>query len=232
MTDAVAGRALRRDATGEAAGLGVFFRFPWRKNGVLFNLKEEVDFRKEQEPVFVEAVCGIVGQLHTGRKHLGDRFGRMNEKDIDSISNDQQLCYSGNFDMVVQGRPVKAVIKAYIIPPPYAVPNKVPLYVRASHQFCCLLFAFDVTNADSFDAAKECIRNMKISLPGKYFLVGNKCDLRGADPKGKEVQQEFARTQAKQLGATAYFECSAKRNINVKPIMEAIVRCECDRPHV
>ncbi|KAF8767393.1 Ras-related protein Rab-3 like protein [Argiope bruennichi] len=229
MTDSVVGETLRRAVAEEIDDVAVSFKMPRRRTPTLITLKKEVDIRKET--VFIEAICGIVGQPSSGRKYLGDRFGRMKEEVIEEIS-EVKLCYSSNFDTVVQGRLAQAHVKAYIIPPPYYVKKKVPLYVRASHQFCCLLFAFDVTNPASFDAARDCIKNMKISLPEHYFLIGNKCDLRGTVPKENEVKQEFARKQAILLGARGYFECSAKRNINVKSIMEAIVQCECDRPHV
>ena len=41
-------------------------------------------------------------------------------------------------------------------------------------------------------------------------MIGNKCDL-----PDREVSMEEAEFLARQIGAVAYFECSAKENINV-----------------
>ena len=91
---------------------------------------------------------------------------------------------------------------------------------RTNHM---LIFVFSITNDKSFKFIEELLR-IEYEADTEYFekqgviIVGNKCD----DDNGREVTTPDARELARDYGA-AYFETSAKTNVNVgKMFYEAI----------
>lgn len=81
-------------------------------------------------------------------------------------------------------------------------------YFKGAHGF---LFVYDITQKSSFEGMKHWIKEAeKNSGQFKYVIVGNKSDLEDAR------QVEYSELQ--ELGENynaAYFETSAKKNINV-----------------
>lgn len=75
-----------------------------------------------------------------------------------------------------------------------------------------VLIIFDLANIDSFNNINRWVNEYKMNSDSNSImvLVGNKCDLIDQ----RVISKEMAETKAKQL-SLAYFETSAKDNINV-----------------
>lgn len=91
-------------------------------------------------------------------------------------------------------------------------------YYRGSHG---IIIVFDISDLESFKNVKKWFQEIdRYSRKDVCrILVGNKCDLKNK----REVDRERAETFATQNGME-YFETSAKDNININLIFEAIAR--------
>ncbi|CAL1293215.1 unnamed protein product [Larinioides sclopetarius] len=186
------------------------------------------DLRTKKFPSQLFASFGIVGPAGTGRKTLGYRFGQMYGGVLEAVP--PQYSYVSLFDRRVGRhyavRNMQIFIRGYVIDQPAELPQRnPPYYVNEWERFCCLLFVFDMSNMQSLINTSEYLttfRNVYEHLP-ECYLVGNKVDLR--DPTGAnihEVDQRRAIFEASQLG-TNFYECSAKFNINVQPLLDDIL---------
>ncbi|GBM39607.1 hypothetical protein AVEN_201589-1 [Araneus ventricosus] len=188
----------------------------------------ENEVRTKKRPLQLEASFGIVGPAGTGRKTLGYRFGQMSGGVLEAVP--PQYSYVSYFHRCVRNnytvRRIQVFLRGYIIDQPEELPERnPPYYVNEWERFCCLLFVFDMSDIQSLNNTSEYLttfRNVHAHLPDCY-LVGNKVDLR--DPTGaniREVDQRRAIFEAAQLG-TNFYECSAKFNINVQPLLDDVV---------
>lgn len=96
------------------------------------------------------------------------------------------------------------------------------LYIRNSEGF---VLVYSVDSVHSFRDV-EMIHNQVVAIKESQdvpiVLVGNKCDLDAAD---REVSTADGRFVAKSWGCSVpFFETSAKDNVNVAPLFEALVR--------
>lgn len=92
----------------------------------------------------------------------------------------------------------------------------VPSYIRDSN---IAVVVYDVTDANSFDAATKWIEDVQAERQDQALivLVGNKCDLSDK----RVISQEEGEEKARQFGAL-FQETSAKAGINVKTLFKKI----------
>lgn len=92
-----------------------------------------------------------------------------------------------------------------------------PMYYRSSSASVCV---YDITNPESFQRAKKWVTELKSNVANPNLviaLVGNKVDL--ADDR--KVEEAEARAYADEEGLL-FFECSAKENIGVMDVFQAV----------
>ena len=91
-------------------------------------------------------------------------------------------------------------------------------YLEGSH--CCFL-VFDLTNKESFDNIENWLKELQTfagDIP--YMLVGNKNDLKAK----RIVKKDDAEALAKKIGASGYFETSAKTGEGVDKAFEELTK--------
>ena len=82
-----------------------------------------------------------------------------------------------------------------------------------------ILFVYDITNAKSFEGAKNWIDEAKdVGDFCQRILIGNKCDLEQERQVSLETLNEYANEEK-----INFFETSAKDNINLKEVFNKIV---------
>ena len=82
-----------------------------------------------------------------------------------------------------------------------------------------ILFVYDITNAKSFEGAKNWIDEAKdVGDFCQRILIGNKCDLEQERQVPLETLNEYANEEK-----INFFETSAKDNINLKEVFNKIV---------
>ena len=82
-----------------------------------------------------------------------------------------------------------------------------------------ILFVYDITNAKSFEGAKNWINEAKdVGDFCQRILIGNKCDLEEERQVSLETLNEYANEEK-----INFFETSAKDNINLKEVFNKIV---------
>ena len=80
-----------------------------------------------------------------------------------------------------------------------------------------ILFMFDISNADTFEAVKEKLLEMRSDLSEKKFmLIGNKSDLKPSKTKSDEIDQLTRDNE------TDYFEVSVLNNRNLFTLIKKI----------
>jgi small GTP-binding protein len=82
------------------------------------------------------------------------------------------------------------------------------------------IVVFDITHPASFDRAKKWVTELRANVSNSGIviaLVGNKIDLE----EERQVNQEDAKSYAEESGLL-YFEASAKTNVNVTEIFDAV----------
>ncbi|KAJ3309510.1 hypothetical protein HDU76_003586, partial [Blyttiomyces sp. JEL0837] len=97
-----------------------------------------------------------------------------------------------------------------------------------------ILICFDITMPDSYaNVAERWGPEIGYSCPGSpIILVGLKTDLRFdqniiqslAKSQQRPLTYEDGMQMANRIGAKAYMECSARHNLNIRPIFETSVR--------
>ncbi|CAL1270759.1 unnamed protein product [Larinioides sclopetarius] len=215
------------------------------------NLKE--NFRRKNPILHIEASLGIVGIPGSGRKTLAYRFANMNLGAIQDgevpVASFYTANFEGKFSSERSDNPYEQFLlrlTTYIIEPPAELPvHEPPLYSAHWNDFCCLIFAFDVRNQASFHEASlrlASYRQENYCLPACLILVGNKCDRRNDPPpvtvnledpeylNQRPVIEWSAYMEAEHLGAL-YFECSAKNNTDVTPLLKLIKFCAIDNKY-
>jgi Ras-related protein Rab-8A len=96
-------------------------------------------------------------------------------------------------------------------------------YYRGAHG---IVFAFDITNKESFDNMDRWIHDVMKQAPLNVarIMVGCKCDLEHSRTIGKKNAQNFANQYNMQ-----YEEVSAKENVNVDTVFYALTRMVLER---
>jgi Ras-related protein Rab-5C len=92
-----------------------------------------------------------------------------------------------------------------------------PMYYRGA---AVAIVVFDITHPASFDRAKKWVTELRANVSNSGIviaLVGNKIDLE----EDRQVNQEDAKSYAEESGLL-YFEASAKTNVNVTEIFDAV----------
>lgn len=92
-----------------------------------------------------------------------------------------------------------------------------PMYYRGA---AVAIVVFDITHPASFDRAKKWVTELRANVSNSGIviaLVGNKIDLE----EERQVDQEEAKIYAEESGLL-YFEASAKTNVNVTEIFDAV----------
>ena len=92
-----------------------------------------------------------------------------------------------------------------------------PMYYRSSGASVCV---YDITSAATFERAKKWVSELKANVNNPDLviaLVGNKLDL----SESRQVDEVEARDYAQEEGLL-FFETSAKENIAVKDVFEAV----------
>lgn len=92
-----------------------------------------------------------------------------------------------------------------------------PMYYRGA---AVAIVVFDITHPASFDRAKKWVTELRANVSNSDIviaLVGNKVDLE----EERQVDQEDAKSYAEESGLL-YFEASAKTNVNVTEIFDAV----------
>ena len=84
----------------------------------------------------------------------------------------------------------------------------------------CIIIVFDLTELKSFDSVENWRNNFldKIEYPENFpfILIGNKSD----EVDKRKVSDEKIKEYCKSKSISAYFDTSAKNNINIKEVFE------------
>mmetsp|Transcript_7706 Transcript_7706/g.15889 ORF Transcript_7706/g.15889 Transcript_7706/m.15889 type:complete len:197 (-) Transcript_7706:97-687(-) len=90
-------------------------------------------------------------------------------------------------------------------------PNSIArLYFKIAH---VIIFAYDITNTQSFEVAKEWVHAVSLENRCVFVLAGNKCDRE----ESRAILESDAKEYAK-LRDMKFVECSARENINVESL--------------
>jgi Ras-related protein Rab-35 len=94
-------------------------------------------------------------------------------------------------------------------------------YYRGTHG---VIVVYDVTNAETFSNVKRWLQEIEANCDSvQRVLVGNKCE----DSANRVVVEEDARKLANAINVD-YFETSAKDNVNVQEMFNAVTRLVLD----
>ena len=88
------------------------------------------------------------------------------------------------------------------------------------------LLVYDITNKESFNHLGYWLKELKEHTDPNIViaLIGNKVDVLFTDPGKREVQKEQAVQFAKQNGLIFTEESSALADVNIKEIIEAVIK--------
>ena len=90
-----------------------------------------------------------------------------------------------------------------------------------------IMFAYDITNANSFDNAVKWLQRIKnyANEDVEKIIIGNKCDM--ADDKRMVAKEKGVEIAAE--NGISFVETSAKTNVNVEKAFLEITRCILDK---
>jgi len=94
----------------------------------------------------------------------------------------------------------------------------------------CFILCFALNNPESFTNVKEkWMPEIREHCPGvPVVLVGTKLDLRTETNAKECISTETGKQLAKEIGAAAYIECSARTQQNLKTVFETVIKVVVD----
>lgn len=97
-----------------------------------------------------------------------------------------------------------------------------PMYMRGAS---VAVVVFDITAEETYDGARNWVKETRASTDALIALVGNKCDLRASRTVPAKVAEEYAASEG-----ILYMETSAKTNENVQELFTQIGTDLLNRP--
>ncbi|KAF8764931.1 hypothetical protein HNY73_022958 [Argiope bruennichi] len=165
---------------------------------------------------------GVIGAEMTGRNTLVRRFLHMSEGPFDAPEDRK---YSRRSVLVeLSQRPyiheVDVVkLNVHIL---NARSRSYEDFYQIIPTLQSIVMIFDVRSERTLNIAKSCLNRIRQQLqnvtPPRFILVGNKIDLPVTDTVLNNIREE-----ANNCGAENYYECSALMNINMDPVLDAIL---------